>query len=119
MLRIVINGRLELTARLAYRSSQSTRSPIPIRNLATSTQQASQPTSQPDETNQEEQKTTENLASKPDPTLQRKTMAQLDEELRQKMSGLSGDGGEAGVEYEDGQPVAMKRSVKDNMFRYI
>lgn len=49
----------------------------------------------------------------------RKTMAELDEELRQKMSGLSGDGGDAGIEYEDGQPVSMKRSVKNNMFRYI
>lgn len=50
---------------------------------------------------------------------QRKSVAQLDEELRQKMSGIAGDGGEAGVEYEDGKPVAMKRSVKNNMFRYI
>ncbi|KAI4860020.1 hypothetical protein F4820DRAFT_129744 [Hypoxylon rubiginosum] len=50
---------------------------------------------------------------------QKKTVAELDAELQQKMSGLSGDGGEAGVEYEDGQPVAMKRSVKNNMFRYI
>ena len=48
-----------------------------------------------------------------------KTQAQLDEELRQKMTGLSGDGGNAGVEYEDGQPVAMKRGVRENMFRYI
>ncbi|KAF2971844.1 hypothetical protein GQX73_g1665 [Xylaria multiplex] len=49
----------------------------------------------------------------------KKTVEQLDEELRLKMSGIAGDGGEAGVEYEDGKPVAMKRSVKDNMFRYI
>ncbi|OTA88356.1 hypothetical protein M434DRAFT_123680 [Hypoxylon sp. CO27-5] len=49
----------------------------------------------------------------------KKTMAELDAELQQRMSGLSGDGGEAGVEYEDGKPVAMKRSVKNNMFRYI
>jgi len=48
-----------------------------------------------------------------------KTQAQLDEELREKMSGLAGDGGESGIEYEDGQPVSMKRSVKNNMFRYI
>jgi len=48
-----------------------------------------------------------------------KTSAELDEELRRKMEGISGDGGEAGVEYEDGQPVAMKRSVKSNMFRLI
>ena len=32
-----------------------------------------------------------------------KTIAELDEELRQKMSGLAGDGGEAGVELEGGQ----------------
>jgi len=48
-----------------------------------------------------------------------KTQAQLDEELREKMMGISGDGGSAGVEYENGEPVAMKRSVKNNMFRYI
>ncbi|KAI0448200.1 hypothetical protein F4803DRAFT_497036 [Xylaria telfairii] len=57
--------------------------------------------------------------SNPQPQGQQKTMAQLDEELRQKMWGIAGDGGEAGVEYEDGKPVAMKRSVKNNMFRYI
>lgn len=49
----------------------------------------------------------------------KKTIAELDEELKQKMSGLAGDGGEAGVELEDGQPVSMKRSVRNNMFRYI
>ncbi|TKA25254.1 hypothetical protein B0A50_05952 [Salinomyces thailandicus] len=49
----------------------------------------------------------------------KKTQLQQDEELMKKMQGLSGDGGEAGVEYEDGQPVSMKRSVKNNMFRYI
>ncbi|KAI1339797.1 hypothetical protein F5Y15DRAFT_415714 [Xylariaceae sp. FL0016] len=49
----------------------------------------------------------------------KKTVAEKDEELRLKMAGLAGDGGESGVEYEDGQPVAMKRGVKNNMFRYI
>ena len=48
-----------------------------------------------------------------------KTQAELDKELELKMQGLAGDGGASGVEYEDGQPVAMKRSVKNNMFRYI
>lgn len=43
----------------------------------------------------------------------------MDEELRIKMEGLAGEGGESGVEYEDGKPVAMKRGVRDNMFRYI
>ena len=48
-----------------------------------------------------------------------KTIAELDAELQAKMEGRAGDGGEAGVELEDGQPVAMKRGVKNNMFRYI
>lgn len=63
-----------------------------------------------------------NEQSKPStekPAKKAKTIAEQDEELRQKMGGLSGDGGEAGVEYENGEPVAMKRSVKNNMFRYI
>lgn len=46
-------------------------------------------------------------------------MAQLDEELRLKMEGLAGDGGEAGLELEDGKAVGMKRGVRENMFRYI
>jgi len=37
------------------------------------------------------------------PAPKKKTMAELDEELRLKMSGLAGDGGEAGVELEGGQ----------------
>lgn len=60
-----------------------------------------------------------NVASGTAKKPKKKTMAELDEELRQKMSGIAGDGGTAGVEYEDGKPVAMKRSVKNNMFRYI
>ncbi|KAK8128100.1 hypothetical protein PG984_009208 [Apiospora sp. TS-2023a] len=55
----------------------------------------------------------------PKPADQKKTIAELDDEMMKKMSGIAGDGGSAGVEYEDGQPVAMKRSVKNNMFRYI
>ena len=46
-------------------------------------------------------------------------MAELDDEMRLKLEGISGEGGEAGLELEDGQPVAMKRSVKNNMFRLI
>ena len=49
----------------------------------------------------------------------KKTMAEQDEELRRKLEGISGDGGEAGLELENGQPVAMKRSVRENMFRLI
>jgi hypothetical protein len=32
---------------------------------------------------------------------------------------MSGDGGAAGIEYEDGKPSAMKRGVRNNMFRLI
>lgn len=49
----------------------------------------------------------------------KKTMAELDEELRQKLEGISGFGGDAGIELENGKPVAMKRGVKSNMFRVI
>lgn len=58
-------------------------------------------------------KTTEDIKAK------KKTQAELDQELQLKLQGLAGDGGEAGIEYEDGKPVAMKRSVRNNMFRYI
>ncbi|MCJ1225059.1 hypothetical protein MMC12_001708 [Toensbergia leucococca] len=53
------------------------------------------------------------------PKEKKKTMAELDEELRLKLEGISGDGGAAGLELEDGKPVAMKRGVKENMFRLI
>ena len=66
-----------------------------------------------------EQKTSEALEVKTKPTPKKLTAAEADELLRQKMAGLAGDGGESGVEYEDGKPVAMKRSVKNNMFRLI
>lgn len=49
----------------------------------------------------------------------KKTMAELDEELKLKMEEMAGDGGVAGLELEDGRAVSMKRSVKNNMFRYI
>lgn len=49
----------------------------------------------------------------------KKTQEELDEDLRQKLESISGGGGEAGLELENGQPVAMKRGVKQNMFRLI
>lgn len=41
------------------------------------------------------------------------------DDYNKKMSGHTGEGGSAGVEYEGGKPVAMKRGVKNNMFRLI
>ncbi|TVY39660.1 hypothetical protein LOCC1_G006443 [Lachnellula occidentalis] len=49
----------------------------------------------------------------------KKTMAELDAELMAKLDGISGEGGGAGVEYEGGKAVGLKRGVKDNMFRVI
>ncbi|KAK1750902.1 hypothetical protein QBC47DRAFT_392858 [Echria macrotheca] len=71
---------------------------------------------------QQPQPETNSVAQPPNadaPQERRKTQAELDEELRMKLEGISGDGGGSGVEYEDGKAVAMKRSVKNNMFRYI
>jgi hypothetical protein len=50
---------------------------------------------------------------------QKKTVAELDEEMRQKLECMSGEGGVAGIELENGKPVAMKRGVRENMFRLI
>jgi hypothetical protein len=49
----------------------------------------------------------------------KKTMEQIDEELRLKLEGISGEGGNAGVEYEGGKAVGLKRGVRENMFRVI
>jgi hypothetical protein len=49
----------------------------------------------------------------------KKTIAELDEELRLKLEGISGDGGASGVEYENGKASGLKRNVKANMFRVI
>jgi hypothetical protein len=46
-------------------------------------------------------------------------MKEQDEELMRRLEEMSGEGGASGLEYEDGKPSAMKRSVRNNMFRYI
>ncbi|KAI9930320.1 hypothetical protein MW887_011072 [Aspergillus wentii] len=48
-----------------------------------------------------------------------KTVAQADQELRERLEKMSGGGGASGIEYEDGQPNTMKRGVRNNMFRLI
>lgn len=53
------------------------------------------------------------------PQVKKKSMAELDEELRLKLEGISGDGGASGVEYENGKAQGLKRNVKANMFRVI
>ncbi|KAF4993231.1 hypothetical protein FGRMN_6595 [Fusarium graminum] len=58
-------------------------------------------------------------SSKAQTTPRKKTLAELDQELREKMEGMSGEGGGAGVEYENGKAEGLKRGVKSNMFRVI
>jgi hypothetical protein len=57
--------------------------------------------------------------AKGDTEQKKKTMAELDEELKLKLEGVSGEGGTAGVEYEGGKAVGLKRGVRENMFRII
>ena len=71
-----------------------------------------------DQTNEKQHNKSESTV-KTKPATKKLTVAEQDELLRKKMAGIEGDGGASGVEYENGQPVAMKRSVKNNMFRYI
>jgi hypothetical protein len=49
----------------------------------------------------------------------RKTQVQIDEEVKEKFAGMSEEGGPAALELENGRPVAMKRGVRENMFRVI
>jgi hypothetical protein len=87
-----------------------------IRLSSTTSTSASQPTGTTAKAETPEHKAGEGQDK---PAKAKKTIAEMDEELRMKMSGLAGDGGEAGIELEGGQPVSMKRSVRENMFRYI
>ena len=86
------------------------------RPFATSNQESEL---EPEPSKENDSTLNESLEEKAKQAPKKLTTAELDEQLRLKMEGRAGDGGEAGVEYEDGKPVAMKRSVKNNMFRYI
>lgn len=50
-------------------------------------------------------------------TVKAKTVAQLDQELQERLEQMSG--GQAGVEYEHGVAAGLKKEVKRNMFRVI
>lgn len=42
-----------------------------------------------------------------------------DAEIQRRLEEISGEGGAAGIEFEDGKPATVKQSVRDNFFRYI
>lgn len=103
---------IRLTIRTA---SESLRLPgASIRRLASSQASATSETSSKDDKSLQD--TAKETQASKNTT---KTVAEADLELMRKLAGISGEGGEAGIEYEDGKPVAMKRSVKNNMFRLI
>ncbi|KAK4618288.1 hypothetical protein CLAFUW4_12191 [Fulvia fulva] len=95
----------------------SARASLPFsRGLATSKDTTSTLASKDD---QDLAKKAQDAAESPKTTQSHKTIAEQDRELMEKLAGHSDEGGAAGVEYEDGKPVAQKRSVKNNMFRLI
>jgi hypothetical protein len=107
-----ISLRVPITS-LITRHAQITRQRTsnPIRNYSDTSSASS--TSAKDEAS----KSTDKVSGETKP--RKKTQAELDQELLAKLQGHEDDGGAAGIEYEDGKPVSMKRSVKNNMFRYI
>ncbi|KAF7196588.1 hypothetical protein HII31_01958 [Pseudocercospora fuligena] len=96
-------------------STTSCRQNVAVRAFA-STTHAHAKNEQPSKDDQQVAARVQEIEKRSSPS---KTQKELDEELMRKLAGISGDGGESGVEYEDGKPVAMKRGVKNNMFRLI
>lgn len=86
-----------------------------LRQLSSFTTVRAQDTDNKQQQEKKVEEQAENEAKKP----KKKTMAELDEEMRMAMEGTSGDGGAAGLELEGGKAVSMKRGVRENMFRYI
>ncbi|OLN87562.1 hypothetical protein CCHL11_06160 [Colletotrichum chlorophyti] len=96
----------------------------PSITVATSAQLST--TSPPSKTESKTATTSNQAKNAPDensgvsaPTQKKKTVAELDEDLRLKLEAMSGEGGAAGVEYENGTAEGLKRGVKSNMFRVI
>lgn len=105
------------TCTVAQRAHYATTSPSDEQAIA---QKKSQNVEASRQTGSPSASETETVGKAPGaPAQRRKTMAELDEELRLKMEGMSGEGGSAGVEYENGKSEGLKRGVKANMFRVI
>lgn len=77
------------------------------------------PREQKQEPNKASDKTTPDSKNNPSSPDKVKSVSQADKELRERLEQMSGEGGAAGIEYEDGKPNAMKRGVRNNMFRLI
>ncbi|KAF7676949.1 hypothetical protein GT037_005161 [Alternaria burnsii] len=108
-------GRLPIRFLITPPSKATSRQRVPpviyTRNYSRAKPQTQNPVK--DSAQKADAKSTEEIKPK------KKTQAELDAEVMAKLAGHDSEGGEAGIEYEDGKPASMKRSVKNNMFRYI
>lgn len=77
------------------------------------------PESKQEESNQKSKKSSNQDNDRHTLPPKAKTISQADAELRERLEQMSGAGGACGIEYEDGKPNAMKRGVRNNMFRLI
>ncbi|MCJ1378738.1 hypothetical protein MMC17_001837 [Xylographa soralifera] len=105
---------LRLTSCLPTISTPAVRGGIQIRAASTSHSEAQSREADKNSAKIESPKQSETPVAK-----KKKTQAELDEEMRLKLEEFSGEGGAAGMEFENGKAVSMKRGVRDNMFRYI
>ena len=109
--------RLQITRTLALAKL----SPVPSVRFASSQSEAShgKPSESTDNAKDSSNVNADQDASEKKEKKSQQTQAQQDADLRQKLEDISGGGGTAGLELEDGQPTAMKRGVRENMFRLI
>ncbi|KAJ9161781.1 hypothetical protein NKR19_g1946 [Coniochaeta hoffmannii] len=107
------------SASITIASRRATFSYQPERLSSSSSQQHTSGTSKDAQAAPENQTSQHAAQAKKVIDVHKKTMAELDEELRLKLEGISGDGGASGVEYENGKAQGLRRNVKANMFRVI
>lgn len=123
------NGAVLFTRRAGHacasRVQSSRYTTTPLRNAAhdskqphhTTTEGDRNPRPPPPQQQQQQQQTQSTQANPPDQ--KRKTVAERDAELQARLEDMSGDGGVAGIEYENGTAEGLKKEVKRNMFRVI
>ncbi|KAI9369713.1 hypothetical protein BJX61DRAFT_545347 [Aspergillus egyptiacus] len=111
-----------LPTRLGASSTQLSPALMTLRSIFSTAQLRSDPTSADHASGSSKpaaDTAKEQSSSEPQKSQRVKGMAEADDELRKRLEEMSGEGGAAGIEYEDGKPETMKRSVRNNMFRYI
>lgn len=96
-----------------------TRSTFPQVGPSSHMQRHQSSTSPPSSTKQTDKAKPEPQNKTDTPATHKKTVAEADAELKSRLEAMSGEGGAAGVEYENGSAEGLKREVKRNMFRLI